>query len=153
MWPINFVASVLTGFFGWTGGRGDDYWYTHKNWPRWLLQSWTRDWLIGPVCCIVLWLYGVHSWVLIPFIGLTGAALSTYWDFLYKDKDNFWIHGFVIGLAALPIIFITGHWWWFLIRSLIMAIWMGGWSLLIDDAGIEEFGRYSIIGATVWLIC
>ena len=152
MWIITFISGLLTGFFGWCGGRGDDYWRKHPRWPRWLLRSWVRDWLIGPVVVATAYLLGVHSWWILLTIGLTGAALSTYWDFLF-GFDNFWFHGFVIGIAGAPIAYVTGHWWMFALRCLILAVWMGVWSLAWKDADIEEGGRYVLVGSTVWLIC
>ena len=149
---ISIISTILTAFFGWSGGRGDDYWKAHPRWPRWILQSWTRDWIIGPVLAAAAYLLGVHSFWIIASILTTGAALSTYWDELF-GYDCFWFHGLVIGLAAFPIAFVTGHWWMFGIRALILAAWMGIWSYLIDDAGLEEAGRYAILGATIQMIC
>lgn len=150
MFPL--VSGILTSFFGWAGGRGDDYWKAHPKWPRWLLQSWVRDWLIGPVCAIAAWIYGIHDplWLAF-FVVLTGGALSTYWDFLFKE-DNFYIHGFFVGLAAFPLAIVTGNWIGFGIRTMILCLWMGIWSALIDDADLEEAGRYFPIGLTMFMI-
>ena len=43
--------------------------------------------------------------------GLSWGALSTYWDFLFNDEDNLYMHGGMIGLAMLPLIFIGVAWW------------------------------------------
>ena len=82
----------------------------------------------------------------------TLGALSTYWDRLF-GYDNFFFHGLVIGLASFPIAIVTGQWWMFAIRSLVLCLWMGIWSGITKDAGLEEAGRYSMIGLTVWMIC
>ena len=144
-------ASILSALFGWAGGRGEEWAKEHRL-PSWMFESWVRDWLIGPLCAITAWILGVHSWLLILMIGLTGGALSTYWDFLFKF-DNFWFHGFMIGMAAFPIAIVTGHWVLFIVRSFLLALWMGGWSAIWKDAHIEESGRYIIIPATLGMIC
>jgi hypothetical protein len=148
----SFLVGCLTAFFGWTGGRGRDYWEKHKNWPLWLLSSWTRDWLIGPICAVFAWVLGVHSLWLLLMIMATGGALSTYWDTLF-GFDNFWFHGFMVGLAAFPIAIVTGHWVLWAVRCIILAVWMGGWSASIGDAHVEEAGRYFIVGSTIAMVC
>jgi hypothetical protein len=150
-WVISIIAGVLTATFGWAGGRGDDYADKH-GYPRWMFQSWVRDWLIGPVCAIAAWLFGIHSWWLLLMIAATGGALSTYWDFLF-GYDNFYFHGFMVGLAAFPIAIVSGHWWLFAVRCVFMAVWMGGWSALISEPNLEEAGRYAPVGATIFMIC
>lgn len=149
MW---LLYGILTAFFGWTGGRGDDYWKEHQKWPRWLLQSWTRDWIIAPLCALFAFLYGVHSWWLILLIPATGGALSTYHD-SYFGFDNFWMHGFVIGLASFPVAIVNGEWVMWFLRALLLAVWMGGWSASWKNDHIEDLGRYFAIGATMWMIC
>jgi hypothetical protein len=147
------IFGLLTGFFGWTGGRGED-WAKQHHLPPWLFRSWTRDWIIAPLCAALAYLYGVHSWWVILSIPLTGAALSTYWDDkLFNGVDNFWFHGLMVGLAAFPIAIASGHWWLFALRAVVMAVWMGAWSWWIKDADLEEFGRYTVCGATVWMLC
>ena len=147
---LSLISGILSGFFGWTGGRGDDYWRDHPTWPRWILQSWTRDWLVSLVFALSVWILGVHSWWILLSIPITAAALSTYWDPVF-GYDNYWIHGLFVGLAAFPIAIATGHWWIFLIRSLILCVWMGAWSAIFKDADIEESGRYFIVGVTAFM--
>lgn len=149
---ISIISAIFTTFFGWTGGRGDGYWQKHQNWPRWLLQSWTRDWLISPIVALTAYLLGVHSWWILASIPLTGGTLSTYWDKLF-GFDNYWFHGFMIGIAAFPIAIVSGHWWLFGLRALFLAVWMGAWSAIISNADLEEAGRYASVGASVFLIC
>ena len=149
---ISLIGGVLGSFFGWAGGRGDDYWIKNRFFPRWILQSWVRDWLIGPLCVLVAFIFGVHSWWLLLVILLTAAALSTYWDFMF-GFDNFWFHGFVVGLAAAPIAYASGHWFLFILRTLLLAVWMGGWSSIFKNPHIEEAGRYFIVPSTLFMIC
>jgi hypothetical protein len=148
---ISLASGILCALFGWSGGRGDDYSKKH-GYPAWMFKSWTRDWLIAPLCALTAVLLGVHSWIVIFSIPLIGAALSTYWEPLFK-RHNFWFHGFMVGVACFPIALVTGHWWMFVARSLLLALWMGGWSALISDADGEEAGRYFIMGSTLWMIC
>ena len=148
---ISIIGGVLTALFGWMGGRGDDY-ADYHHYPRWMFKSWVRDWLIAMLCPLIAYLLGVHSWWLVLCIPLIGGALSTYWDELF-GFDNFWFHGFMVGVAAAPIAYATGHWALFLVRSLLLALWMGGWSAIWKDAHIEEAGRYFIVGSTIFMIC
>jgi hypothetical protein len=148
---IHIFFGLLTALFGWAGGRGNDY-CKAKRYPCWMFQSWVRDWLIATLCPLIAYLLGVHSWWLILSIPLIGGALSTYWDELF-GFDNFWFHGFMVGIAVLPIVFVTHTWGMFALRSLLLAIWMGGWSLFISNDHLEEAGRYFPIGATMFLIC
>ena len=148
---ISLVSGLFCALFGWSGGRGDEYADKH-GYPRWLFKSWTRDWLIAPLCALTALLLGVHSWWVILSIPLIGGSLSTYWEPLFK-RHNFWFHGFVVGLAAFPICIASGHWVLFVIRSLFLAVWMGGWSALISDPDGEEAGRYFPVGLTLWMIC
>jgi hypothetical protein len=150
-WAISIIAGVLTAGFGWCGGRGRDYADKHRL-PRWMFESWVRDWLIAPLCPLVALLLGVHGWWLLLSIPLIGGACSTYWKFL-PGGVNFWVHGFMIGVAAFPIAMASGHWWLFITRSLLLAIWMGAWSLLISEPNLEESGRYSMVGATIFMLC
>ena len=149
---VSVIAGVLTAFFGWTGGRGDDYWKKHPKWPRWLLQSWTRDWLIGPVCALAAMALGVQSWWLLLLIPATALALSTYWDWLF-GFDNFFMHGLFVGLMAFPLAIATGSYEMFIMRSILLSLWMGIWSGIFDNVHIEESGRYAIVGSTIFMIC
>lgn len=149
---ISLISGFLSSLFGWAGGRGDAFWVKYRIGQRWMWQSWVRDWLIAPLCALIAFWLGVHSWWLLLCILATGGAISAYWDRLF-GFDNFWFHGFVIGLAAFPIVLTTGHWWLFILRTLILAIWMGGWSAIFKNPHIEEAGRYFIVPSTLWMIC
>ena len=148
---ITIIAGILTAYFGWSGGRGYDYADKH-GYPRWLFRSWTRDWMIAPICALWAYFYGVHSWWLILVIPATGGALSTYWDWLW-GYDNFYCHGFFVGLAAFPIAIATGAWWMFLLRILVVTLWMGIWSKSFTNPHVEDLGRYAVIGSTLWMVC
>jgi hypothetical protein len=144
-WISPLILGILTAFFGWTGGR--DY-RQYPGWPKWLLRSWSRDWIIGPVCAVYCLLNSVVSWWLLILILATGGALSTYWDELF-GYDNFWFHGFMVGLASFPIAIITDEWLLWGVRCLILAVWMGGWSAILKNPDREEFIRYFGVGFTL----
>jgi hypothetical protein len=137
---IVIVFSVLSGVMGRMGGSG--------RFPRQVR-------VIGVpfIQTLLFFLFGVHAWwsLLISF-GLTIAAISTYWDFLYKF-DEFYTHGFFIGLSAFTIALVTGHWWLFAIRTIMLTVFIGVWSALISNTVWEESGRYTSIPLTAWMVC
>lgn len=69
-----------------------------------------------------------------------------------NGKDNFFMHGFMCGLALFPVIFITGSWVGFIVRSFVLALLMGGWSRLIGNDTAEEFGRGFVLPITIFLV-
>lgn len=83
--------------------------------------------------------------------GFVFGALTTYWDFLF-GYDNYWVHGFVVGLAMFPLVMVTGHWWMFALRCLILAIWSGVWSLIWKWDVAEEGGRFIPFIPTLYMI-
>jgi hypothetical protein len=107
-------------------------------------KSWMRDW----VCPAFLLLAILPIWhptsllgwiMLLPFYGLSGAALSTYLDSIF-GYDNYYAHGFLCGLAAFPlIVFIP--WWILTLRLIICTLGMGWWSAKEDNDVKEEMGR------------
>lgn len=87
------------------------------------------------------------GWVmLIPAFGLMFGALTTYWDFI-TGNDNFWLHGFAIGLATFPLFWAGIHWWAIASYSLALAVGMGAWSKAIGWDTLEEGGRGFLICA------
>jgi hypothetical protein len=89
---------------------------------------------------IILFGFNISFWwaYLITF-GLSFGALTTYWDFLF-GYDNYWFHGFMCGLAALPLVlFIPFS--ILAIRLIICTLGMGLWSKFIDQDWLEEGGR------------
>lgn len=110
---------------------------------------------------LVLGGFPCHLWAILAFIaafGLLFAALTTYWDFLFK-KDTFWFSGLVVGLAGLPLSLACNKFIGAIIRMLIIG---GVWECLNrflpekilcwrrDVA--EEFGRGFITVITVPLL-
>lgn len=99
-------------------------------------------------------LSGVHSWWVLLSIPLTIGAISTYWDFLTGGEyDNYWLHGFMLGIAAAPIAYVSGHWWLFIARCFILAVFMGVWCAIWKWDIAEETGRGFVLPATLLMIC
>ena len=69
-----------------------------------------------------------------------------------KGEDNFWMHGFFVGVAAAPIAYATGHWWLFLLRCAILCIWSGVWSRIWKWDVAEESGRLLPLIPTLYMI-
>ena len=106
------------------------------------------------ILALLSFILGVKSLWLLLMIPATIGAISTYWDEVpfNKGEDNFWMHGFFVGLAAFPIAIITGHWWLFIIRCLILAVWSGVWSLIWKWDVVEESGRLLPLVPTLLMI-
>lgn len=138
------IASSICGLFGRWGGIGKPFNTKHRD--------------LG--CPLTTYGYLLIMWQPCDFLGwamlflafgLTFAALTTYWDDLF-GYDNHWFHGFVCGLAAFPLYWAGIAWWLILIRAIILALLMGGWSKWIKNDTIEEFGRYFFLAATLPLL-
>jgi hypothetical protein len=137
---IILVSSILAAFCYRAGGSG--------RWPRWL-----RVVGIPLLLALPVFLLGVHSWWVLLSIPLTIASISTYFDIWFNDTDNYWVHGFFVGLAAFPIAIATGHWIGFVVRCFILAVFMGIWCVVFKWDVFEETGRGASIPATLWMIC
>jgi len=141
---IWLLASCLCGILYRLGGIGKPF------------RTWMRDWIIPLVAygyLLTLWHpVSLIGWLmLIPAIALTGGALTTYWDELF-GYDNFWFHGFMIGLASFPFIWSGLHWWAVLTRAVLLAVLIGGWSAIFGNDWVEECGRGVFISATIPLL-
>ena len=101
---------------------------------------------------LALIVLGFHNPLALFFsFGITFGALTTYWDFI-NEEDNFWLHGLFVGLAAFPVAIVTGHWWMFIVRALIIAIWSGVWSMIWKWDDAEEGGRLLPLIPTLYII-
>jgi len=133
------LNSILCAFLGRMGGSG--------NYPRQ-----TRIIGIPFFCCLQAYLMGMHQIVpLIALFGLLVASVSTYWDFLLKE-DNFFVHGFFIGLSLGSITYVTHQWWMLFIIIPVFTLWIGIWSEKVWNVVWEEAGRYWIIPIAIWLL-
>lgn len=130
---LYILFALISGWLGQAGGSG--------KFPRWLR-------IIGVplMSCVNLFLCGIHNLPILFFtLGLLIASISTYWDFLF-GYDNFWFHGFAIGIAVFltafnPLMFV--------LRWISLSLFMELWHLKHpkkflkwDGARVEEFGRY-----------
>jgi hypothetical protein len=91
----------------------------------------------------VIALFGLKMgfwWAYLLCFGLSFGFLTTYWDFLFK-YDNFWFHGFALGLAGFPLLWCGVPWWILTIRLVICTVGMGLWSKFIGWDELEEGGR------------
>ena len=158
MAPLIWLAvSGISATLYRVGGMSKDDEARPKWVPKWLRRSWVRDWLIPLVSLgYLLTLWGLQNstgWLLLlPCILLNSGALSTYWDWLFKEKDNFYMHGFMCSLALFPLYWAGIHWYAILIRAVVCALGMGVWSNIMDKDIIEEGGRGFIHTATIPLL-
>jgi hypothetical protein len=102
-----------------------------------------------------MWLYAGFSfefwWLYLLVLGGSFGMTTTYWDFLF-GYDNFYMHGAMIGLMAIPMAWTNTSFIGILIRAISLAIFMGLWSKVWSIDWIEEFGRGFIIPLTTLLL-
>jgi len=65
-----------------------------------------------------------------------------------KGKDNFFLHGFVIGLAYLGYMTVI-PWWLIVLRAVAMGLFMGIWCQAFENDVMEEMGRGATIAASL----
>ncbi len=137
------LLSIACGVLGRLGGRGGAWWGNTKM----------RDLGCPLMALLSVLVLGISAswWVYFFSFGLMFGALCTYWDKLF-GYDNFWFHGFIIGIAYFLFIFAGIAWWIVLLRAILLAVWMGGWSKVIKKDTVEEFGRYAIIPLLTYLL-
>ena len=138
------IACIVSAILYRAGGMGKEADAKPTWMPLWLRKSWVRDWLCPMVFLLATLFFWQPStltdWLMIlPFYGLSGAALSTYWDWLF-GKDNFYMHGFGCGLAGFCLITFV-PWWILVIRLIVCTVGMGLISEKSDVDYVEELGR------------
>lgn len=123
------------------------------NLPGWLFNTKARDIGIPLVCGAWMGIFVDSTvWANILAFGLLFWMLTTYWDWLFDGWDNFWFHGFTCGLAYLPYVIVTGMWWQFGVRCLLMTVVMGAVShVLTKNDWVEELTRGFIIAVSMIL--
>jgi hypothetical protein len=146
--PLLMFLSGVAGRLGGAGKKG--------NWYDGILHTLWRD--IGCSLIIVLCLVVFCGWqpalwwAYLAVFGLSWAAFSTYWDWLFDNIDNFWFSGFVVGLALFPAIWLGVPVWFIILRAVILCVawgslnkWLPQRGLLCWNRGVtEEFCRYAI---------
>jgi len=103
------------------------------------------------VVVLTLWLIRGWTWWYIPCFGLNWLFLSTYHD--YVGHDNFWLSGFGVGIALLPLL-LAGYsgWIWVLSRSLVLGLLWGLYSAFVRNAVVEEIGRGAAVILTLPIV-
>ena len=124
-----------------------------KEFPWLPFKPWkSRDVWGSAVALIAAYLAGVTGpwWAWALSFGLMWGATSTYWDEVL-GHDNFFAHGFMIGLAMIPLAFFNaplplG------VRAILLSLLMGVWSLVHGEAQWEEMGRGFFIPLTYGIL-
>lgn len=150
-WTI--FATAMTAVLYRLGGLGKD---GHKRYPwipKALCHSYVRDAGITAVC--FAWMLRFYPSVgamthIISAIAMY-AFLTTYWDRVFGE-DNFYAHGFGVGVAYLLYAVDTGLWLQFIARVIVMSLFMGAWCRWLTNDNAEELGRGLVIGATLPLL-
>lgn len=134
------VASAILYRLG--GAKGFDTKYRDVGCPIVFLAWFTST---HPV-------HGIEYLFYLPIFGLMWGALTTYWDWLF-GFDNYWFHGFMIGMSTLFLFWVGIAWWMILGYSLLLAILMGGWCSIWKNDILEEMGRgaFIIIAAALFI--
>ena len=83
--------------------------------------------------------------------GLSAGMISAYWG-QDEKKWGYWCHGLGLSLALLPIAIITGHWWGFAIRTVVLTGFITVWSQLTKWDIWEDRGRGASIIASMPLL-
>lgn len=123
------LASSLSGVLYRLGGKGKPY------------NTKYRDLGCPTIAIALIWLLtGKFSITYVISFGLMFGALTTYWDKLF-GYDNFWFHGFMCGLAGIPLIWCGVPIWIVISRIVICSVGMGLVSKFIGNDVLEEFGR------------
>lgn len=150
------ILTILSALFYRIGGLSKEHAKRDMPWvPSWLVNTKTRD--LGCPLTAIGW-FGVClplvAWwaYLIAFVVMFGA-LTTYWDRLFKGKDNFFAHGFGIAVSLLPVVIVSsGLWWGYLAYAVAMPVVMGVWCLIFKNDYVEELGRGAFIVAALPLL-
>jgi len=154
IWILAAVAMVINAFLYRFGGCSVAEGNQKYPWvPSWMFNSKTRD--CGVSLITVAWMalcYPAVAWfIYVITFGASWGMLSTYWDFLF-GYDNFWFHGFMIGVAKLGFAIVTGMWLGFAIHCVVLALAMGTVSALSGNVDVEELGRGAATGLTLPLM-
>lgn len=146
---VTIVATILSAVLYRLGGLGEDGTKRYPFMPKWLFNTKVRD--IGVCVACALWMLmcvEIKKWYLhIPSFLCMFAFMTTYWDKIFR-KDNFYAHGFMIGLAYM----CYGLWLWAFVRALVLGISMGMLCKNTENDDIEELGRGGLIAITLPLL-
>ena len=136
------------------GGMGKELTANPTWMPMWMRNTKFRDFGCPTILTILLTLmFGWNWWLILCWFLLFGA-LTTYWDDFskhFKDQDLWcWIFvGLGYSISILPWVISTGAWIGFILRTLYLTTLTAVWSLSIDSAEWEEYGRGFLLVATL----
>ena len=147
---ILFVYSVASGIMNRLGGYGRPF------------NTKFRDWGCPLFAFLTMWLFGIHAdlwWSLIAFLLMFGA-MTTYWDKWGTDNVEWYewaLTGFFYGLSVLPIAIYTGRYLGFVIRIIILTVFMPlsnklQFKVIWDKTDGVEFSRGFIYNITIPLL-
>lgn len=128
-----------------------------NDWLDWARNTKARDLGVSLTTTVAvnLWHPGLPWWASLIHFGLLFAALTTYWDFLNKEREVWWtwmITGFFYGLAAAPYAFSSVSWLDMFIRCVALAVMTMGWRMAWVIDVIEEFGVGFLITLSVIIL-
>jgi len=143
---ISVLVAILSALMYRAGGMGKEVTAKPTWMPQSLRHSWCRDWICPAFALITLLMFFQPNvwwgWLLaIPVYGLMGGAFSTYWDWAFGGNDNYYAHGFFVGLSIFPFCFVGLAWWIVAIQTILISVSMGLWSAKTDKDFVEEEGR------------
>ena len=153
------LSSLIAGILYHAGGLAEG---NEDTWiPQFLRHSWVRDWLCPIFSLIVLftqfhphvwyqYLLGIPAWVLMAI------ATSSCWSWLTqlwrgnknKYAENWFLHGFFIGLAFFPFCWIGLSIGWLLINAFVSGALCTWVSVRTGKSLTEEIGRGFVITIT-----
>jgi len=148
--PLAIVSSILYRLGG--ASKLD----AKKEFP------WVADWFVNlpkkrdigcGLCCLIYMLkFNVPWWVHLVSLLLLWGALSTYWDWLFNDVDNFFMHGLGCAFAYSGYAIYTKDYSGFGFRCLALAVSMGVLCNVFKKPIVEEMGRGSLLVLTLALL-
>lgn len=159
---VSLIASVIGAILYRAGGMAKKKEEPEAK-PKWIPDfmraSWVRDGGVSLVSVIALLcilsetirFQLVNIIVYLLVLVISWFCMNAYWGQDEKKYGFFW-HGLGIALAIAPISLITGHWWGFLARLVVLPLLIAWWSDIQGDVVWEESGRGFLIISTLLLL-
>jgi len=148
------LLSVVSACFYRMGGCGPADLQKEWGWlPKFITAFPKKRDVVCPIVTLGgAYLAGISApwWMWVLWFGLMWGALSTYWDFLFHDHDNHYMHGFMIGVALLPLCSLAML-VPLLVIPVVLGVLMGLWSGFLGNATWEELGRGFLMPAVLSL--
>ena len=145
---LSAIAYRLTGWGG--EGRIALPWL-----PSWFFGRQTRLMGCSALRVGAVYLLGIKApwYAHMAVFGLSVGSLSTYWDFIF-GYDNFWFHGFMIGVATVPYAYFSPDVTWLAwgLQTISLSVFMGLWCKVFGWDVLEEGGRGASIPLSVYIL-